>query len=83
MHFEIHLELKERSFLKNFITTIRKLGLKIQNIENNTAYANSGLAVYSVALKIDSKELKKYKTNKEIVEALGSLEYVHFIEEIT
>ena len=60
-------ELKERSFLKNFITTIRKLGLKIQNIENNTAYANSGLAVYSVALKIDSKELKKYKTNKEIV----------------
>ena len=30
-----------------------------------------------------SKELKKYKTNKEIVEALSSLEYVHFIEEIT
>lgn len=83
MHFEIHLELKERSSLKNFITTIRKLGLKIQNIENNTAYANSGLAVYSVALKIESKELKKYKTNKEIVEALSSLEYVHFIEEIT
>ncbi len=83
MHFEVHLELKERANLKNFITTIRKLGLKIQNIEVNSAYANSGLAVYSVALKIESKELKKYKTNKEIVEALGSLEYVHFIEEIT
>lgn len=83
MHFEIHLELKERSNLKNFITTIRKLGLKIQNIEVNTAYANSGLAVYSVALKIASKELKKYKTNKEIVEAIGCLEYVHYIEEIT
>ncbi len=83
MHFEVHLELKERSHLKNFITTIRKLGLKIQNIEVNTAYANSGLAVYSVALKIVSKELKKYKTNKEIVEAIGCLEYVHYIEEIT
>lgn len=83
MHFEVHLELKERANLKSFITTIRKLGLKIQNIEVNTAYANSGLAVYSVALKIVSKELKKYKTNKEIVEALGCLEYVHYIEEIT
>ena len=82
-HFEIHLELKDRASLKNFITTIRKLGLKIQNIEINSAYANSGLAVYSVALKIVSKELKKYKTNKEIVEAISSLEYVHFIEEIT
>lgn len=82
-HFEIHLELKDRASLKNFITTIRKLGLKIQNIEINSAYANSGLAVYSVALKIVSKELKKYKTNKEIVEAIGTLEYVHFIEEIT
>ena len=83
MHFEVHLELKDRTYLKNLITTIRKLGLKIQNIELNTAYANSGLAVYSVALKIVSKELKKYKTNSEIVEAIGTLEYVHYIEEIT
>ncbi len=81
-HFEIHLELKNSLNLQNFVTTIRRLGLKIDAIEMNSAYANSGLSVYSIAISISSAELKKYKTHREIIDALSTLEYVYYIEEI-
>lgn len=81
-HFEIHLELKNSTYLHPFVTTIRKLGLKIDDIEANPAYANSGLSVYSIAVSISSNKLKKYKTHKEIIEALQSLEYIYYIEEM-
>ncbi|MCR4821344.1 MAG: MgtC/SapB family protein [Treponema sp.] len=81
-HFEIHLELKNSLNLQNFVTTIRKLGLTIDAIEMNPAYANSGLSVYSIAISISSAELKKYKTHKEIIEALSTLDYIYHIEEI-
>ncbi len=82
-HFEIHLELKHKDDLQNFVTTIRQLGLRIDDIEVNPAYINSGLSVYSIALTIQSGELKKYKTHTEIIEALRSIEYIHHIEEMT
>ena len=81
-HFEIHLELKNSLNLQNFVTTIRKLGLTIDAIEINNAYANSGLSVYSIALTIKSNELKQYKTHTEIIQALQTLDYVYHIEEI-
>ena len=81
-HFEVHLELKNRSNLQDFITTIRRLGLRIDDIESNAAYLNSGLSVYSIALTIVSPELKKYKKHEEIIEALRSLDYVSHIEEM-
>ncbi|MDY2903200.1 MAG: MgtC/SapB family protein [Bacilli bacterium] len=81
-HFEVHLELKNASYLKDFVTTIRELGLKIDDIESNPAYINSGLSVYSISISITSKELKKYKTHKEIIEALKTLDYVYYIEEM-
>lgn len=81
-HFEIHLELKNASYLKEFVTTIRKLGLRIDDIESNPAYINSGLSCYSVSISIISKELKKYKTHSEIIEAMGTLEYVYYVEEM-
>lgn len=80
-HFEIHLELKDTDCLENFVTTIRRLGLRIDDIEANTAYAGSGLSVYSIALSINSPELKQYKTHTEIIEALRSLDYICHIEE--
>ena len=81
-HFEIHLELKQNNYLQSFVTTIRKLGLTIDDIEKNPAYSGSGLSVYSIAITINSKELKKYKTHKEIIEALRTLDYIYHIEEI-
>lgn len=80
-HFEIHLELKDRSNLQDFVTTIRRLGLRIDDIESNPAYASSGLSVYSVSVTITSAELKKYKRHDEIIAALRSLDYVYFIDE--
>ena len=70
-HFEVHLELTNRS-----------LGIRIDDIESNPAYLNSGLSVYSVSLTILSKELKKYKRHDEIIQAMRSLDYVYHIEEM-
>ncbi len=81
-HFEVHLELVSKSNLQDFITTIRKLGLRIDDIEANNAYLSSGLAVYSISVTVISAELKKYKTHKEIIEAISTLDYVYHIEEM-
>ena len=81
-HFEVHLELKNIAYLQNFVTTIRELGMKIDDIEMNTAYQHSGLSVYSISISISSQELKKYKTHSQIIEALRSLDYIYHIEEM-
>lgn len=81
-HFEIHLELKSSEYLQDFVTVIRRLGLRIDDIEANLAYVGSGLSVYTITITINSTELKKYKTHKEIIEALSSLEYIYHIEEM-
>ena len=81
-HFEIHLELTSSQHLQEFMATSRRLGLSIDDIELNPAYASSGLSVYTVSLSIHSPELKQYKTHREIIEALGTLEYVYHIEEM-
>ncbi|MBQ7152463.1 MAG: MgtC/SapB family protein [Clostridia bacterium] len=82
-HFEIQLELKAKTDLPEFVAVIRQLGLNIDDIESNPAYLNSGLSVYTVSLSIFKKELKKYKTHIEIIEALSSLPYINFIEELS
>ena len=82
-HFEIHLELKKKTDLPEFVTVIRNLGLIIDDIESNPAYLNSGLSVYTIALSIYKKELKQYKTHKEIIEALKTLPYISYIEELS
>ena len=82
-HFDIHLELKSKSNLSDFIQIIRELGLIIDDIEANPAYVNTGLYVFTISLSIYSKELKKYKTHAEIIQALQSIEYISHIEEIS
>ena len=81
-HFELHLELKSKDTLQDFVTTVRRLGMRIDDIEANQAYLGSGLSVYSVTITINSAELKKYKSHSEIIEALASLEYIYHIEEM-
>ena len=82
-HFEVHLELKNSYNLQDFVTTIRRLGLKIDDIESNPAYTNSGLSVYSVSITITEQEKKTIRKHDDIIEALRSLEYIHHIEEMS
>ena len=81
-HFELHLELRNSYNLQDFVTTIRKLGMKIDDIESNPAYTNSGLSVYSVSITISERDFKTYRSHDDIIEALRSLDYIHHIEEI-
>ena len=74
------IELTNKTSLQNFVTTIRKLGLIIDDIELNSAYIGSGLSVYTIAISIIDR--KKYKNYQEIIKALSSLDYVYYIEEL-
>ena len=56
-----------------------RLYLQIDDIELNNAYLGSGLSVYTISL--TNKEEKK-QSHKEILQALSTLEYVSFVEEI-
>ena len=78
-HFEIHLELKDRLNLQDFVFTLRKLGIQVDEIEINSAYIGSGLSVYTISLTDRSKQ---YKKHSDIIHALQTLKYVHYIEEI-
>ena len=81
-HFEVHLELKNKGDLADFVATIRALGIRIDDIESNPAYIGSGLSVFSVSFTVTSPELKQYKKHTEIIESLRSLDYVYYIEEM-
>ena len=81
-HFEVHLELQSQTNLKEFVSMVRELGMRVDDLEANPAYQRSGLSVYTVALTIQSEELKRFKTHTEIIEALRSLDYISHIEEI-
>ncbi len=81
-HFEVHLELKNSYNLQDFVTTIRRLDMKIDDIESNPAYTNSGLSVYSVSITIRERDREQYKKHRDIIEALRSLDYIHYIEEM-
>ena len=65
-HFEVHLELKNKGDLAEFVATIRALGIRIDDIESNPAYVGSGLSVFSVSFTVTSAELKQYKKHEEI-----------------
>lgn len=81
-HFEMHVEMTNPANLQDFVSIIRELGMRIDDLELNPAYAGSGLSVYMVAVTIHSDELRKYKTHKEIIEALSTMEYIRHIEEV-
>ena len=68
-HFEVHLELKNKLDLPGFVSTVRALGIRIDDIESNPAYLNSGLSVFTVSFTVSSAELKQYKKHGEIIEA--------------
>ena len=78
-HFEIHLELKDKTKLQDIVFTLRKLDIRIDDLELNSAYLGTGLSVYTLSLTLKNEKAGKHK---EIVEALSSLDYVSYVEEI-
>lgn len=79
-HFEIHLELKNKGDLPNFITTLRRLGISVSETEINSAFIGSGISVYAMKLSIVGKDSRK-ASHDEIIEALRGIDYVLYIEE--
>ena len=79
--FKIHLELKNRTLLQEFLDAVRKFGLHIDNVELNPSYATSGMGVYTIAMTVTDRELRRH-TRAQLLEALAALSCVHFIEEI-
>lgn len=77
--FTLHVELYSRENLKELISLIRGMDIKILSVEHNPAYSQSGLSVYTIEL----KNLKKERINHmEFMEELRQNSYIHFIEEM-
>ena len=73
-----HIELEARTDLKALVTYLRELEIKIESIERNAAYANSGLSVYTMSVKNN----KVVEINDEFFNNIKQLPYVNFVEEI-
>lgn len=78
---ELHLELKSRNLLYEFITAIREFGLHLDEIELNPAYATTGLGVYTLKATIVGKKLQD-SSHAAIIDALTALDCVAYVEEI-
>ena len=78
--YELHIEFEERASLKEFVSHVRSLGMEVIQVENNPAYANSGLSVYTIL--ISNKNVKLFKEHGDFVEDIKKLPYVEFVEEI-
>ena len=76
-YFEIHLELKDKSALQDFVGVVRGLDIHIENLEPNSAYLNTGMCVYTVALKTAGRQ-----KHADVIAALQTLPCVSYIEEL-
>ena len=76
--YNLHIELLSRTDLKELITLSRNMNMKILSIDRNTAYANSGLSVYTISFKV----LKKDESNDNFIQIIQDLPYVNYVEEL-
>ncbi len=76
--YNLHIELLSRTDLKELITLSRNMNMKILSIDRNTAYANSGLSVYTISFKV----LKKDESNDNFLRIIQDLPYVNYVEEL-
>ena len=76
-YFELHVELDDRSNLKDLVNFLRSIDVKIASIEKNAAYHLSGLSVYTMTL--NSQEKRDHDT---FIETIKNLTYVNYCEEI-
>lgn len=76
-YFELHVELDDRSNLKDLVNFLRSINVQITSIEKNPAYIQSGLSVYTMTL--NSEEKRDHDT---FIETIKNLSYVNYCEEI-
>lgn len=78
-HFSIHVEFLSPTYLKEFMEKLRSDKISIERTEKNDSFVDSGLNVYTFFLKRNGKI---QISNKEYIEKISKLDYVHFCEEI-
>lgn len=71
---ELHVELYAREHLKSLIDYIRAQGGKINLVDYNSSYANSGLSVYTINM------VSWCKNPSLIIKDILNLDYVNFVE---
>lgn len=76
-YFELHVELDDRSNLKDLVNFLRSINVQITSIEKNPAYIQSGLSVYTMVL--NSEEKRDHDT---FIETINNLKYVNHCEEL-
>ena len=78
-NYRLHIELEARTDLKDLVTFLRNNNFRINTIERNAAYANSGLSVYTVnILRLKGQEKNKF----DLITEIKALPYVNFVEEL-
>ena len=77
-NYRLHIELEARTDLKDLVTFLRNNNFRINTIERNAAYANSGLSVYTISFKV----LKKDESNDNFLQIIQDLPYVNHVEEL-
>lgn len=77
---DIHIELLSRPDLKKLLEYVRSNNIQVLSIAYDPAYANTGLSVYSIALKINKNEQGKYIKHDLLLKNLKALEYVNYVE---
>lgn len=75
--FELHVELDDRSNLKDLVNFLRGIDVQVSSIEKNPAYHQSGLSVYTMTL--SCKEKRDHDT---FIETIKNLSYVNYCEEL-
>ena len=76
-YFELHVELDNRTNLKELVNFLRSINVQVSSIEHNPAYSQSGLSVYTMTLK--SHEKRDHDT---FIDSIKNLSYVNHCEEI-
>lgn len=76
-YFELHVELDDRSNLKDLVNFLRDINVQITSIEKNPAYIQSGLSVYTMILNAAEK-----RDHDTFIETIKNLKYVNYCEEI-
>ena len=72
-YFELHVELDERSNLRDLVNFLRSINVQITSIEKN----QSGLSVYTMMLSSEEKH-----DHDTFISTIQNLEYVNYCEEI-